>query len=327
MSRRKNTNKYLVWLIGAAVVVLTTLFFILNHFFFHIDGLPDLNELLGIPQPLTESISDGEIQVHYISVGQGDCELILTSDKTVLIDGGETDKSGVVYNYLKALGIDDVDYVICTHPHSDHIGALPNLFEYVSVGKIIMPYIHESMIPTTESYGKLLRAADAKNIPVSYAEKGSSFELDDECELTIIAPVGKEYDSLNNYSVVCRLRHYENSFLFTGDIEEEALQDILSEGADVSADVIKVPHHGSATSGSYVFLKAVRPEYAVFCVGADNNFGHPDTEIYNRYKEFDCKRLRTDLDGTVIFTSSENNLSYITEFEIKKKGGQSNADM
>lgn len=307
---RKSTGKTIPFS-GLALIILIALFITLNQFVFKIDGVPRWDELFGLGADNSAAELVGKAQVHFIDVGQGDCELILTENHAVLIDSGEYDYSGIVYNYLENIGVKKLDLVICTHPHSDHIGGMHDIIGRVDTKKIIIPKVKSELVPTTGSYSKLLKTVSQKSIPIEYAKAGTEIVLDD-CKLEILAPVNN-YDSLNDYSVVCRLVHGENKFLFSGDIEKTAESDILKSGADLCANVLKVPHHGSGTSSTYSFLKAVKPEYAVFELGSPNDYGHPHDNIYKRYEEFGCKRFRTDINGSIKFTSDGETLTVKTE--------------
>ncbi|MBE6881126.1 MAG: MBL fold metallo-hydrolase [Ruminococcaceae bacterium] len=291
--------------------LIIALFLTLNQFLFHIPGVPTWESVFAEEIP-DFSIPTGEVQVHFIDVGQGDSTLIVTEEKIVLIDSGETEYDGVVKEYIKNLGITKIDIVIGTHPHSDHIGSMSKVVDGVDVSEIILPKMTKDMIPATKCYNDLLESADKKEAKVRFVRAGERLKLSEGCIIDILAPVS-DYDDLNNYSITCKLVHGENSFLFTGDIETSAEYDIVESGADLSVDVLKVPHHGSATSSSYKFLKEVRPTYAVFHVGSPNDYGHPNENIYDRYKEFGCKRYRTDVNGNIVFKSDGTKLSIETE--------------
>lgn len=293
-------------------IVLFAGFITLNQFVLHFEGIPTWNELLGIQTPISDAVAEGEAKVHFIDVGQGDSELIVTENKAILIDSGEWQYAGTVSQYIKALGIDKLDYVICTHPHSDHIGSMYSVIAEIDTDTVIMPRVQESMIPTTKTYTRLLESIEDNDIKVQYADPGSKITLEEGCYIEILSPV-EDYDDLNNYSIACRFIHGGNVFLFTGDIEKKAESDILNFGADVRADVIKVPHHGSSTSSSYAFVKAVNPKYAVFEVGSPNDYGHPHKETVETYTAQGCVFLRTDVNGSIVFTSNGYELSYETE--------------
>ncbi len=287
-------------------------FITLNQFVLHINGVPTWYDLFGIRRPISDAVANGEAKVHFIDVGQGDCELIVTESKAVLIDCGEREYAGTVVQYIKSLGIDKLDYVICTHPHSDHIGGMYSVISEIDTDTVIMPRVKDEITPTTSSYARLLESIEDNGIKVEYAQAGKELPLEEGGYIELLAPV-EDYDDLNNYSVVCRFIHGGNAFLFTGDIEKEAESDILSSGADVRAQVIKVPHHGSSTSSSYAFVKRVAPEYAVFEVGSPNDYGHPHKETVQTYTDAGCTFLRTDMNGSIVFTSDGKSLTYETE--------------
>lgn len=311
----KNVRKpVLIGFTVAAAVLL--LFFLLNDSFFHIDGVPTLSQLFSDTGLSSEDgaadISDGDVlQVHFIDVGQGDCQLVVTSSETVLIDCGEREYYERVIDYIKNLGISKLDYVVVTHPHTDHMGGMSYILDEFDIGTVIMPKIKESALPTTNAYQRLLKSIDGKNIKADYAKPGQKYGVGGAV-MTVLSPV-KDYSDFNNYSVTVRIAHGENTFLFTGDIEKKAETDILSSGADVAATVLKVGHHGSSSSSSEAFIDAVDPEYAVIGVGVGNDYGHPHKETLKWIKERNLKLYRTDLNGNVIFTSTGSSLTVQTE--------------
>ena len=297
-----------------ALVLAFLLFFILNDRFFKFDGIPtwdDLYQGAGLSSSVTAV--DGDVSVHFIDVGQGDCELIKTQNKAVLIDCGEKEYYADVISYIKSQNIEHIDYVIVTHPHSDHAGGMSFILDEFDIGAVILPKIQESVIPTTSTYIRLLKSIDNKNITVEYAEAGKSYAIDD-VKITLLSPV-QDYDDLNNYSIAVKLVHGENSFLFTGDIEKEAENDIMENGYDISADVLKVAHHGSSTSSQKKFINAVSPQYAVIEVGAPNSYNHPHKETVQRLENKDIMIYRTDLYGNIVFVSDGKTFNILTEKE------------
>lgn len=301
------TLKILITLFIAAALFLT-----LNDLFFKIDGIPTWKELYK-GAGLTENIPlvEGETQIHFVDVGQGDCELIKTKNMAVLIDCGEREYYTDVIDYIKNQNIERLDYVIATHPHSDHIGGMSYILDEFDIGTLIMPEVQNSILPSTNTYKRLLEAVKNNNITVEYAEAGKSYTLDDSL-MTLLSPVA-DYNDLNNYSAAVKFTHGENSFLFTGDMEKEAETDILNSGADVSAAVLKVAHHGSTTSSQKKFLTAVSPEYAVIEAGASNDYGHPHEETLKRLNDMSVVIYRTDLYGNIVFLSSGSELEILTE--------------
>lgn len=300
-----------------AIIVLIfafLLFFFLNDRFFRIDGIPtweDLYQGAGLSSSVTAV--EGDVTVHFIDVGQGDCELIKTQNKTVLIDCGEKEYYADVIAYIKSQNIEHIDYVIVTHPHSDHAGGMSFILDEFDIGTVIMPKIQESVIPTTSTYIRLLNSIDNKNITVEYADAGKEYTLDD-VQMIVLSPV-RDYEDLNNYSVAVKFMHGENSFLFTGDIEKEAENDILGNGYDISADVLKIAHHGSSTSSQKKFINAVSPRYAVIEVGSPNSYNHPNKETVKLLENKDIIIYRTDLYGNIVFVSDGSTLNILTEKE------------
>ncbi len=253
------------------------------------------------------------VKVHMIDIGQGDSILIEAPEANVLIDAGENGKGDDVIDYLKAHGISTLDIVIGTHAHSDHIGGLDDVVRGMNVKKVILSEIAEESVPTTKTYTSLLTAILEKNLTITTAKVGDTYNLGDGAALQIVGPNGV-FKDLNNTSVVCRLTYGNNSFLFTGDCEDKAEAAILQrKGITVSADVLKVGHHGSDTSTSDEFLAAVDPDIALISVGTGNTYGHPIPSTLEKLEQNDVKIYRTDLSGSIIVTSDGKNLSVTTE--------------
>ncbi|MCD8106483.1 MAG: MBL fold metallo-hydrolase [Oscillospiraceae bacterium] len=302
----------------AALVLICSVFIIyvgVDHFF--IEETPASDDEAAITTAATSSeeaepVSDGSYAtVHFINVGQGDSELIIADDgTTMLIDGGESEYGDTVVAYLSELGLTRLDYVVATHPHSDHIGGLRKVISSdIEIGEVIMPEIPDEYVPTTNSYEKLLDAIEEKGCPLYYAESetiqfGSG-------TLTITVP-DYSSDNMNNYSIVVRFDYGGSSFLFTGDIEKTIETQLVENGTNVDVDVLKVAHHGSSTSSSYTFLDAVTPEYCVIECG-DNSYNHPNSDVVTRLEMYTENIYRTDVDGTVVFTVTSSGLSISTE--------------
>ena len=265
----------------------------------------------GQPQPLPGS---GIAYVYFIDVGQGDCALIRSGETDILIDSGEYDRCTDVFRTLDSLGVKELDYAVISHPHSDHMGCMYRIIEEYGAGTVIIPEIPEQMIPVNVSYTELMAVIGRNDIPIIYAKAGTTVDLGEAGMLDIIAPV-RTYEDLNNFSAVLRYRFGDAGFLFCGDIEKEAEQDIVSAGCDISADVIKVPHRGSGTSSTRAFVNAVSPRYAVFSAGQENDFGHPHANIVRLYESLGSEILRTDLNGTITFITDGHSINVNTEKE------------
>ena len=249
------------------------------------------------------TFSEDTLRVNYIDVGQGDSIFIeLPNKETMLIDAGEAYKSDSVINYLNNLGIKRIDYVVGTHPHTDHIGGLESVINTFDTGSIYMP----NAISTSKTYEDLLTTISNKGLKVKTAKSGVVVLNEDNLKLEFIAPNSDNYSNLNNYSAVLKLTYLDNTFLFMGDAEVLSEDEITS---DVKADVIKVGHHGSDSSSSVEFVKKVNPEYAIIMVGEGNNYNHPYQSIIDRYENIGAKVLRTDLDGNIVCDSDGNKVS------------------
>ena len=247
------------------------------------------------------------LSVHFLDVGQADAALVLCAGEAMLIDGGNTADSQFLYSYLDAQGIDHLDYVVCTHAHEDHVGGLAAALNACTADVIYAPVqSYES-----KAFHDFLKYAAAQDISVTVPEPGSQFDLG-SAEVQILGPQ-KEYEEPNNTSLVLRVVFGEASFLFTGDAEREAEQDMIDAGVSLSSTVLKVGHHGSDTSTSYVFLRGVMPEYAVISVGEGNSYGHPDDAVLSRLRDAGAAVYRTDMQGTIVAESDGESVAFATE--------------
>jgi competence protein ComEC len=248
-------------------------------------------------QPTTAS--SGILKVHFIDVGQGDAILVQTpAGQNMLIDAGENEYGDVVVNYLISQGVKDLDVVVGSHPHSDHIGGLDTVINHFPVKYIYMPKV----TTTTESFRDVLTAVKNKGLKVTTAQAGVVLPLDG-VDGRFLAPVADTYADLNDYRAVIRFEYSSQSFLLTGDAGTASEDQMLSSGVNLKSTVLKVGHHGSYTSTGSRFLQAVAPQYAVIMVGAGNPYGHPHAQTLNRLTAAGIKIYRTDQDGTVVFST------------------------
>jgi beta-lactamase superfamily II metal-dependent hydrolase len=312
---RKTGIIKLAALVAAGLILLTFAVLALNQLFAINDSLPtwdDLYYVFGLRTRAYSGHEDGTVSVHFIDVGQGDCALICTGEKNILIDCGEYDEYANVAQYLKGMGIERLDSVIMSHPHSDHMGCMYRVIRRFGASELVMPDVPEYLIPITGSYTRLEELVLKMKLPVLKPAAGAAIETDGIGVLTVVAPV-KKYDDLNNSSCVLRYTFGEVGFLFCGDIESEAEADILAFGGDISADVIKVPHHGSDSSSTRLFVQSVAPRYAVFCVGEENDYGHPNDSVVRLYQNLGANVLRTDMNGDIVFVTDGDSIDVYTE--------------
>ena len=248
-------------------------------------------------------VSD-QLEVHYIDVGQADCIFLRCSGQTMLIDGGNVDDSDLVVSYLLDQGVSKLDYVVNTHAHEDHVGGLPGVLAVFETSNIWCPVTYYD----SACFEDFLYYADQQDLPLFCPDPGTTYTLG-QAEISVLGPV-KEYEETNDTSIILRVDHGRNSFLFTGDAERQAEQDVLDEGYDVSSTVLKVGHHGSSTSTSYRWLREVAPQYAVIQVGKDNSYGHPHDEVMSRLRDADVTVYRTDLQGHIVCVSDGETVSF-----------------
>lgn len=272
--------------------------------YFGIFTLDDWKELINIEKT---SHAEGEAEVHFIDVGQGDCTLVISDGKTMLIDTGEKEYAESVCSYLEEQNVDKIDCMVLSHAHSDHMGGASVIVDSIDIGKIIVPKMPDDMTPTTKFYENFLTSVKEKGLKLTAAKVGDVYEIG-ECEFELIAPV-EEYNDLNNFSVSGILTHGENSFLFTGDAEKKAEKDIIESGGFKDIDVYKAAHHGSNTSNCEEMLEITKPEIVVISCGEGNSYGHPHDEVVEKMSDYADTIYRTDIDGTVVITSSDDGFS------------------
>lgn len=257
-------------------------------------------------------ICEEDMSVTFIDVGQGDCTFITSGGVNMLIDCGEASEAEKVISYLNEMGVKRLDYVIGTHPHSDHMGGMGSIIRAFDTGEVIMPHLDDSDIPTTRYFENFLDACSEKGKYITEAQVGRVIKLG-EAEAEIIAPCSSSYSNTNDYSIGIILTHGSNDFLFTGDAEKLAEEEMVASGRLQHVRVYKVGHHGSDTSSSEALLRAVYPEYAVIMCGEGNSYGHPHDSVVDRLDEYTKQIYRTDLCGSITFESDGINLKIRTE--------------
>ena len=247
------------------------------------------------------------LKVHYLDVGQGDSIFIeLPNNETMLIDAAESYQSENIINYLKNLNYQKIDYVIGTHPHTDHIGGLRDIINTFEIGKIYMPKV----VSTTKTYESLLMAIKEKNLKINTAKAGTSIIDTDTLKINILAPNSETYTELNNYSAVTKITYGTTKFLFMGDAEKLSENEIKE---NVTADVIKIGHHGSNTSSSIDFIKKVNAKYGIISVGLNNKYNLPKEETITNWENSGTKIYLTSINGTITAISDGTNIKIESE--------------
>lgn len=247
-----------------------------------------------------------DLKINFIDVGQGDSTLIVTpKNKTILIDGGGSSNSNydvgkkTLLPYLLDRGITKIDYIIISHFDTDHATGVAQILGKIDVSSIILT----RQLEENDTYRHILSIAKEKKIKLIYVKEGDVLKIGG-VKISIIHPENKLMinNPMNNNSIVCKVEYNSFSMLLTGDIEMEAEELILRKNINLKADVLKVAHHGSKTSTTEEFLKAVNPKVALIGVGKNNNFGHPSNEVVQRLKENGTRIYRTDENGEISIT-------------------------
>ena len=249
------------------------------------------------------------LRVDYVDVGQADFIVVECDGVYMTIDGGNVADSQLVYSYLKQRGISEIDTVVITHAHEDHCGGVSAILNYAEVGKVYCPVTDFS----TAAFQSVLTLLEKKDLEITVPVPGEAFTLGGAL-VQIFGPVGS-YENVNDTSIVLKITFGEKSFLFAGDAEYDAEHDIINAGFDLSADVLKVGHHGSYTSTSYVWVKAVMPEYAVISSNRTEKpeYNHPHSGVVSRLRDADVTVFRTDLQGTITCITYGTDLAFMVE--------------
>ncbi len=250
-------------------------------------------------------VVEGTIDIYLFDVDQADCTLIRSEAGDILIDAGDVDTQDKIVDMILATGVTELEYVIFTHPDSDHIGGADEVIKGINVKNVILPDIHESDIPSTKVYENMIAAIEAKeSINVIAAVSGTEYVIG-ELKMKLLAPNSDNYSNINDYSVSARFDFGETSFLFTGDALKKSEGEMLETyGAkELKCTFFHAGHHGASNANTPDFVKAVSPEIVVVSCGKDNDYGHPTTEALEAYASVGAKIYRTDELGTIVFTS------------------------
>ena len=250
---------------------------------------------------------NSNFEVHFIDVGQADSALIECDGETMMIDGGNVADSNVVAAYLKKEDVTELNYVVCSHAHEDHVGGLSGALSVTKADNIYAPKTETN----TKAYKNFKKKAEEQNVEIKHPNIGDEIQLGSST-VEFLGPVDENGKDLNSTSIVLKITYGNTSFLFTGDAESDEEEEILNSGADLKSTVLKVGHHGSRTSTSYPFLREVMPQYAVISVEKGNSYGHPNEETLSKLSDAGVEVYRTDESGDIVMTSDGNNISITT---------------
>ncbi len=255
----------------------------------------------------TTPLEDGDtLEVHYIDVGQGDSILIRQGDQSMLLDAGNNNKGTTVWSYLLHQNVDHLTYAIGTHPDADHIGGMDVVLYKIDCDTVMLP----ACASDTKTYEELIQTIGQREQTVVTPKRGQVYTLG-KASFQILTDTDKDYgDNTNDYSLAFRLTFGDTSFLFTGDAEKAAEQDMLASGLTIQSDVFKAAHHGADTANTEEFLTAVHPTYCVISCGEGNSYGHPRAGVLNQLRAMGVKVFRTDEQGTIVATSDGSTITW-----------------
>ena len=273
---------------------------------------PTVPETVPAETDPSEPRPDG-LYVHFIDVGQADCALLECDGQYALIDCGNTEDGPLVIEYLQNLGVERLSLAVGTHPHEDHIGGFASVLHEYDADTVwfsYTPYVNW----VVEGFQ---RAVMMQSKSITKPKVGDTFQLGD-ATITMLGPVKTSYEDVNDLSLVLMVQYGDTRFLFTGDMEAIAEEDLLNSGADVKADVLKVGHHGSYSSTTYRLLREVAPTYGVICVGGNNEYGHPHDAPMSRLKDAEVTIYRTDKMYDIVAFSDGENITFTWENQYAK---------
>ncbi len=264
---------------------------------------------------LSESNSEsnkGSFSIRFINVGQADAALVECNGHYMLIDGGNKDDSDKMYSILKECNIEQLDIVVATHVHEDHIGGIPGALNYAKADLVLCP-VKSSDSDVFEDFKKYAKENGGIKVP----KAGKEYNLGDA--VVQILGVNTVKEDENNSSIVLKIVYEDTSFLFTGDAGRDVEQELIESEVDLSATVLKVGHHGSSESTSHEFLRKVSPDYSIISAGKDNPYEHPTDETLETLSQLGGTVFRTDLQGDIYCTSDGMVVTFATDKEVSQE--------
>ena len=322
--------------------------------------MPDKSETGGGNSVITNTnlTPTGELNLHFIDIGQGDCIFIEFPDgNCMLIDSGDTKKANAtkIVNYITDLGYEEITFLLATHTDADHIGNMVDVFENFDVKYCFRPFVYSSNTNSssfseqfnqkaqvskafecnTKTYYKFLNAIFNEKCSWEFVNKNSDFESafnlngQELCyTFDFLSPTDDipyvSYSNPNDYSPICILTYGEFEIMFTGDastaVEKEVINHPEYSGRIGKLDALKVGHHGSDTSTSQLLIDTINPSYAVIQCGVDNNYNHPIQSVLTRLLECGTLAYRTDLHGNVVLNvDSLGKVNFETQNEVNQE--------
>lgn len=307
----KRLEKNKVIALSVAIVLLMSSFLIIAEKF-NFSFVPTWNDIFIKAKLVNETNGNFDFKITFLDVGQGDCAIIQSKDFVAMIDGGEAENAEKIVAFLQKENVDVLNYVFATHPHSDHIGSIPQVLEKIKCENFVIPHLQNEIVPTTQVYANLLNSVKASGASAVYSKLGQEIIAGD-CKITVIGPVQQE-NELNDTSLVLLVKYRNKSFLFTGDMEDNAEKHLLKKGEmDLNVDVLKAGHHGSKTSSSQELIDVTSPKYSVVSCGSNNIYDHPNSEFLERAERNSMIVYRTDMQGNVTCNVQDDEILFTFE--------------
>lgn len=242
---------------------------------------------------LIELQEDGYLIVNFIDVGQGDSTLINCNDHYMLIDGGPGSASNTLYAILSRLNISQLDYIVATHPHSDHIGGLSGALQVADVNMVLSPVVQYE----SSYFAEFLNVLQDKNVEITVPQVNDAYTLGG-CEFTILS-VDSSNEDVNNTSIVLQLDYGNTIFMFPGDAERDIEKQLVDNQKVDKVNVLKMSHHGSSDAIYNEFIASLNPDFSIISCASENEYGHPHVETVDMLKQMDTVVLRTDVGGDI----------------------------
>lgn len=267
-------------------------------------------------------IADTDFAVYYLDVDQGDCSIVVCDDEVMVIDTGSYPQLTDIQEALYALEVEIIDYLVITHQHDDHMSCAERLMGIYNVKNIVMPKLSEENAVNSDTYTRLLHSIADYDVNPIAAQHGEFLKLG-SATIEILAPL-KQYKELNNMSIVMKITYGETSFLFQGDAESQVESDLLYSDYDLTADILKLGHHGSKTASTEKYLDAVNPQIAIISCGQGNTYGHPRVTVMEYLVKRDIDFYITVDSGDITVASDGKNIEVFTEKESEYDYAQQN---
>ena len=297
MKKRSRSPIFILLLIAAAI----------GYYVYQQRGKPVLDP---VPGPVA-----GKLVIHFLDIGQGDSQLIQLPDgETILIDSG--DRGAPTVDLLKRYGVTEIDLIVATHPHADHIGEMRDIMRAFKVKEVWDSGFNNN----TKTQRDMLEEISSRGIKISLPKQGETSRLG-QALLEVLNPPARMPDEANNASLVVRLTFGKKRFLFTGDAEEDTWDRMIATEKDkLRADLLKAAHHGSSNGTRRDVLDAVRPEIVTISCAAGNSYHHPHPSVVNMLedRESKVKLFRTDLQGAITATSDGDTIEMTAEKQVAR---------